>query len=114
MNSGRYRTYIKGEQTWLYDEVPATLSHIFDKDSLGRYFLGDDGEVDIEAVKAWVEREHLEMGFEDGVIDNDRIRQLIHGLDPYTAKWLTDEKEIHEALEYMIDFLQLRLEKVNS
>ena len=114
MNSGRYRTYIKGEQTWLYDEVPATLSHIFDKDSLGRYFLGDDGDVDIEAVKAWVEREHLEMGFEDGVIDNDRIRQLIHGLDPYTAKWLTDEKEIHEALEYMIDFLQLRLEKVNS
>ena len=114
MNPSRYRTYKKGEQTWLYDEVPATLSHIFDKDSLGRYFLGDDGEVDIEAAKAWVEREHLEMGFEDGVIDQGHVRPLIPGLDPYTAKWLTDEKEIREALEYMIDFLQLRLEKVNS
>ena len=114
MNPSRYRIYIKGDQTWLYDEVPATLSHIFDKDSLGRYFLGDDGDVDIEAVKAWVEREHLEMGFEDGVIDQGHVRPLIQGLDPYTAKWLTDEKVIHEALEYMIDFLQLRLEKVNS
>ncbi len=114
MNSARYRIYIKGEQTWLYDEVPATMSHIFDKDSLGRYFAGDDGEVNTDAIKAWVEREHLGMGFEDGVIDKDHIRPLIPGLDPYIAKWLTDENEISEALEYMIDFLQSRLEKVNS
>ena len=114
MNSARYRTYIRGKQTWLYDEVPATLSHVFDKDSLGRCFVGEDGEVDIDSVRTWIEREQLEMGFVDGEIDRAHVRPLISGLDPYTAKWLIDENEISEALEYMIDFLQLRLDKVNS
>ena len=114
MNSARYRTYIRGKQTWLYDEVPATLSHIFDKDSLGSFFTGDDGEVSKEAVTEWVNREKLEMGFEKGVIDKDHIRPLIPGLDPYESRWLTDEKEICAALEYMIDFLRLRLNRLES
>ena len=112
MNSARYRINIKGEQTWLYDEVPATLAHIFDKDSLGRYFKDDEGEVDIDAVRTWIEREQLEMGFVDGKIDRAHVRPLIPGLDPYEPRWLTDEKEICEALEYMIDFLRLRQDAI--
>ena len=108
MNSARYRTYIRGRQTWLYDEVPATLAHIFDKDSLGRFFTGDDGEVSKGAVTEWVKREKLEMGFEDGVIDKDHVRPLIPGIDPYEPKWFTKEDEICSALEYMIDLLQKR------
>ena len=108
MNCARYKSVINGEEVWLCDEVPATLSHIFDKDSLGRFFLGDDGEVDEEAVVSWVKREHLEMGFEDGCIARERVRPLIPGADPYEARWLTDEDEIYAALEYMIGFLAER------
>ncbi len=110
MNPARYRTYIKGENVWLYDEVPTTLAHLFDKDSLGRFFSDDKGEINKEAVKEWIEREHLEMGFEGGRIDKDHVRPLIPGHDPYEAKWLTGESEICDALEYMIDFLQKRMD----
>ena len=34
MNCARYKNYINGEAVWLYDEVPATLAHLFDKNSL--------------------------------------------------------------------------------
>ena len=56
--------------------------------------------------------EHLEMGFVDGIIDKDHVRPLIPGLDPYESRWLTDEKDISEALEYMIDFLRSRQDAI--
>ncbi len=88
MNPSRYQCFIGNEKVWLFDEVPATLSHIFDKKSLGRFFEGKD------QVIGWVKREHLEMGFEDNKIDPGHVRPLIKGLDPYNPKWLTEEKEI--------------------
>ncbi len=109
MNNARYKTYIRGKKVWLCDEVPATLAHLFDKDSLGRFFIGKDGNVDEKSVLDWIKKEHLEMGFEDGVIDQGHVRSLIPGLDPYKAKWLKDEDEIYAALEYMVDFLEKRL-----
>ena len=114
MNCDRYKDYINGKAVWLYDEVPATLSHIFDKNSLGRYFIGADGEVDNERVTEWVLREHLEMGFADNEISAGSVRPLISGLEPYEAKWLEDEDEIAQALEYMIDFLQSRREALKD
>lgn len=114
MNCDRYKDYINGKAVWLYDEVPATLSHIFDKNSLGRYFIGADGEVDNERVTEWVLREHLEMGFTDKEIRAESVRPLISGLDPYEAKWLEDEDEIVQALEYMIGFLRTRSDALND
>ncbi len=108
MNPARYKIYIRGEKVWLCDEVPATLSHLFDKDSLGRFFLGKDGNVDEMSVIDWVKREHLEIGFENGIIDRNHVWPLIPGLDPYEAKWFEDEDEIYAALEYMVDFLERR------
>lgn len=108
MNPARYRSCIRGEQVWLCDEVPATLSHLFDKDSLGRFFLNGDGEVNVRSVVEWIKRECLDMGFEDGSIDQDHVRPLIPGLNPYEAKWLKEEDEICAALLYMIDFLRKR------
>ena len=109
MNCARYKIEINGRETGLYDEVPATLSHIYDRNSLGRYFLGESRDVNEEFVTRWIKREHLEMGFEDSVIDKSHVRSLIPGLDPYEAKWLNDGEEIYSALEYMIDFLEKRL-----
>ena len=108
MNCARYKDYINGEEVWFYDEVHATLAHLFDKNSLGRYFLGSDNEVDIMRVTAWIDWEHLEMGFENNEIAPEKVGPLISGLSPYEAKWLIDEHEIEKALEYMIDFLQKR------
>ena len=82
------------------------------RDSLGRYFTGDDGEVETDAVEAWIKRERLEMGFDRGIIDKDHVRTLVPGLDPYEAKWLTNEEEISAALEYMIDFLRSRQDRL--
>ena len=48
------------------------------------------------------------MGFENNEIAPENVRPLISGLSPYEAKWLNDEREIEQALEYMIDFLQKR------
>ncbi len=108
MNTARYRINIRGEKVWLCDEVPATLSHLFDKDSLGRFFPDKVGNVDEKSVADWIKREHLEMGFEDGLIDRRHVRPLIPGLEPYKAKWLNDEAEIYSALKYMVDFLERR------
>ncbi len=100
MNPARYHCYIGNEKVWLYDEVPATLAHIFDRNSLGRFFTDNDDVI------GWIKREHLEMGFEDGKISPYHVRPLISGLGPYNPKWLTEENEIKEALEYMIGFLE--------
>ena len=110
MNPARYRICIRGEKIWLCDEVPATLSHIYDKDSLGRFFIGEDGNVDEQKIARWIKSQHLEMGFEDGIIDREHVIPLIPGLDPYEAKWLKDEEEIYAALEYMAGFLERRLD----
>ncbi len=114
MNQARYKIKIKNREVWLCDEVPATLSHVFDRDSLGRFFLDERGEVSKEFVKRWIEREHLEMGFEGCKIDENHIRPLIPGLDPHEAKWFEKEYEISAALEYMIDFLERRLEALEG
>lgn len=103
MNPARYHCVIGNEDVWLYDEVPVTLAHIFDRNSLGRFFD------DIDHAVRWVKREHLEIGFEDNRIDPYHVRPMIKGLAPYTPKWLTEENEIKEALIYMIDFLEARM-----
>lgn len=103
MNPDRYRIMIGCTTVWLCDEVPATLAHLFDPESLGKYFP------DREAVDRWIRREHLEMGFADGKIDLYHVRPLIKGHDPYTPLWLEKEEEIAQALEYMIEFLEERM-----
>ena len=108
MNCERYRININGKAVWLFDEVPATLAHLFDKDSLGKYFLDEKGNVDRKKLTEWLVKEKLTFGFEDGKIDKDHIKPLIKGLDPYKAKWLTDEDEIDEALTYMFSLLSER------
>ena len=107
MNPARYHCAIGSKEEWSYDEVPVTLAHIFDKNSLGRFFDDNDHAV------RWVKREHLEMGFEDDKIDPYHVRPLIRGLAPYTPKWLTEENEIKEALIYMIDFLETRMKAIS-
>ena len=108
MNCERYKININGKDVWLFDGVPATLAHLFDKESLGKYFLDEKGNVDRNKLAEWIEREKLTFGFEDGKIDKDHVKPLITGLDPYKAKWLTDEDEIDEALTYMINLLTER------
>ncbi|MCR5589902.1 MAG: hypothetical protein K6F73_00040 [Lachnospiraceae bacterium] len=103
MNPDRYRILIGNTTVWLCDEVPATLAHVFDSESLGKYFP------DKESVIKWIRREHLEMGFADGKIDLYHVLPLINGHDPYTPLWPKKENEIAQALEYMIDFLEKRM-----
>ena len=88
--------------------VPASLYYIFQKESLGKYFLDESGEVDEAKVKDWIRREHLEMGFVNENSEVKDIIPLIEGLPTKEAKWLTKENEIKEALIYMIDFLEKR------
>ena len=88
--------------------VPASLYYIFQKESLGEYFLDESGEVDEAKVKDWIRREHLEMGFVNENSEVKDIIPLIEGLPTKEAKWLTKENEIKEALIYMIDFLEKR------
>ncbi len=107
MNPSRYKTYANGEEIWFFDEVPATLYHIFNRETLGRYFK------DEHEVVAWVRREKLEMGFFDGKIDNEHIIPIVHDLHPSTAKWFIEEDEIKEALTYMTEFLRRRNEVID-
>ena len=109
MNPARYRTTVKGRDTWLYDEVPVTLSHIFDPDSLGRFFLNRYGEVDRGLVTGWIISEHLEMGFKDGVIDADHVIPYSEHQDADQPRWFTGEQELKSMLQYNIDFLMARL-----
>lgn len=102
MNCARYMMEINDEKIWLYDFVPATLYHIFEQDTLGRFF---DDELSAEE---WVKREGLEMGFKEGIISQDTVLPLIQGLEPKNGKWLTQEDEIRQALQYMISFLKKR------
>ena len=104
MNTERYKTYISGKEEFLYDEVPATLYHVFEKETLGKYF--DD---EAETV-SWIKREKLEAGYRDGIIDKEHVIPLIKGLDPKISKWPVTEEEISEAYIYMIGLLENRQE----
>lgn len=108
MNRERYNVKIHGETVKLYDEVPATLFHVFEKDSLGKYFLKENGELDNEKVVDWIETEKLHFGFKDNTISQDNVVPLVEGLNPSEAKFFTEENEIKEALRCMIDFLKKR------
>ncbi len=110
MNTARYSMSLHGEKIWLFDEVPATLSQIFHEDSLGQFFDAPDSVNTTNRAVDWVRREHLEMGFADGVIDKIHVLPLFSGDDPQNGKWLADESEIREALDYMIRFLESRKE----
>lgn len=102
MNRDRYRCSTKDGEIRLFDEVPATLYHIFEKETLGKYFENKD------EVVAWVKREHLEIGFDGNVIDQAYVLPLVPDLHPGEAKWLTEEEEIESALKYMISLLERR------
>ena len=112
MNPERYYMVRNGTDILLLDEVPATLWHVFNKETLGRYFLGTDGEVDVCAVEEWIRREKLLMGFVDGVISVDNIIPMA-GVTK-NAKWFTARNEIEEALRYMIRFLELREKEIGG
>ncbi len=116
MNPARYRSVIDGEEKWLFDEVPVMLCHIFDENWFGKYFKKySDSEMSLESKELppldqveWIKQECLECGFESGIIGKEHVRPLIKGLPADEAKWMTEEEEIREALEYMIMFLEAR------
>ena len=108
MNTDRYCFRRSAKFRMLYDQVPATLWHVFEKETLGMYFLDGKGEVDEEAVTAWILREKLEMGFRKGIIKQSEVIPLAENVSPKSGKRLTNEEEIKEALQYMIRFLNQR------
>ena len=108
MNTDRYCFRRSAKFRMLYDQVPATLWHVFEKETLGMYFLDENGEVDEEAVSAWILRERLEMGFKNKVVKQSEVLPLIEGLEPCDAKRFTTADEIKQVLTYMIRFLEMR------
>lgn len=108
MNNDRYCFRRSAKFKMLYDQVPATLWHVFEKETLGMYFLDEIGEVDEEAVVAWILRERLEMGFKNKVVKQSEVLPLVEGLEPCDAKRFTTADEIKQALTYMIRFLEMR------
>jgi hypothetical protein len=120
MNRARYNCEVYGiGRVRLYDEVPPMLYHIFDKDWFGRYFEQADTESvaksvqTVDAVK-WVKRERLDVGFRDGIIDQDYVIPLLKNLHPGKGKNLKDEAEIREALTYMINLLEARMKAIEK
>ena len=57
----------------------------------------------------WVKREQLEVGFRDGIIDQDHVIPLIKDLHPGKGINPRDESKIKEALTYMISLLEARI-----
>ena len=108
MNPERYCLERDGKVICLFDEVPATLWHVFNKETLGKYFLRRDGEVDVCAVEEWIRREKLQMGFVEGRISRENVIPLTRCTKPGEAKWFTTRSDIEEALRYMIRFLETR------
>lgn len=115
MNTARYKCVVNGRMVEIYDEVPVMLYHIFDKEWFGKYFEPtnklSDWETDhpLDAVK-WIKREGLEIGFIDGIIDQEHMIPLLKDLPAGEPKKLTKESEIKEALLYMIKLLEARIE----
>ena len=102
MRQARYSlTKENGEEVHLYRQIPAMLYHIFENETLGRYF-----ENETEAIN-WVKREELSHGYDGNSINKTRVRPFIVGLEPQTAKPLTGAVELRERLLYMVWFLKL-------
>lgn len=103
MRQARYSlTKENGEEVHLYRQIPAMLYHIFENETLGRYF-----ENETEAIN-WVKREELSHGYDGNSINKTRVRPFIVGLEPQTAKPLTGAVELRESLLYMVWFLKFR------
>ena len=85
MRQARYSlTKENGEEVHLYRQIPAMLYHIFENETLGRYFENGNS------------------------INKTRVRPFIVGLEPQTAKPLTGAVELRESLLYMVWFLKFR------
>lgn len=108
MNNDRYCMTVNFEELKLYDEVPAMLWHVFEQETLGRYFLDEDGFIDEDAASAWIRREKLEMGFRNKVVRQSEVLPLVEDLEPCDAKRFTTSDEIKQALTYMINILEKR------
>ena len=100
MNRARYNCEIKGiGRVRLYDEVPPMLYHIFDKDWFGKYFEQEGTESGAKSVQTvdavkWVKRERLDVGFRDGIIDQDHVIPLLKNLHPGKGKDLMEDGTI--------------------
>lgn len=101
MNCDRYHMNIDGEEVWLYDSVPATLYHVFNDNTMGKYFKDINPNM-------WINREHLVSGFFNGVIDQKNIIPMPGYDGEGGAKWLDNERDICNALDYMRGLLQRR------
>lgn len=113
MNNDRYCFRRSARFRMFYDQVPATLWHVFEKETLGTYFLDENGEVDEESVTNWIRREKLEMGFRKKVLKQSEVIPLAKEISPRRGKMLTKESELREALTYMIRFLEQRRRALN-
>lgn len=114
MNNDRYTLKRKGMCKKLYDQVPATLWHVFNKETLGLYFLDENGEVDERRVEEWIRREKLQMGFTDGEIKQENVILLTSTAKPGEGKWLGTRNDLEEALRYMISFLEQREKEIGG
>lgn len=99
MNCERYEKF--------YDEVPATIYHIFKGGELHKYFRTDENAI------LWIKEQNLQMIFDDE-IKRENIRPLITCLPIREAKWLGTREEVREALEGMIFILSKRLERFKN
>ncbi|MGE9993615.1 hypothetical protein ACQRBK_01040 [Peptoniphilaceae bacterium SGI.137] len=115
MNAARYKCIVNGKIVMLYDEVPGMLYHIYQKESLGRFFLDKNGNLDCQKIETWILAEHLCMGFKNNDIhsrkENSNVPEILpltRTLHPAKGRWLTKHSEIKEALQYMIRFLEQR------
>ena len=119
MNTARYNCVVNGKKVGIFDEVPAMLYHVFDKEWFGKYFeqademSGVKNTFSLDVVK-WIKRERLEAGFTDGIIDQEHVIPLIKDQPAGEPKWLSKEDEIKEALEYMINLLESRKKAMES
>ena len=88
MNNDRYEFRRSAKYIKLFDQVPATLWHVFHKETLGQYFLGENSEVDESKVEDWIRREKLHMGFANRVISQENVIPLTSTAKLYFGKRL--------------------------
>jgi len=110
MRQARYSlTKENGEEVHLYRQIPAMLYHIFENETLGRYF-----ENETEAIN-WVEREELSHGYDGNSINKTRVRPFIVGL---FLKFRRDLFEILDSkkitLGSLLDFGKKLIKKDNE
>ena len=113
MNCKRY-TFSQEPLIQFFDEVPATLYNLWEKEFFGSFFAKKDGSVDTEAVVKWITDQQLQDGFRSGVIAQQEVLPLIPGLHPSQGKWLYDEKEIKAAIYYMVRLLSQRKQRLEA